>query len=53
MHMTAKIIVEKLVAKAKNSKVSTRHFSCDTSYFKTLEKEQIYVERLANGKFTK
>ena len=31
MHMTAKIIAEKLLAKAKNSKVFTRHFSYDTS----------------------
>ena len=37
MHMTAKIIAEKLVAKAKTSKVFTRHFLYDTSYFATLD----------------
>ena len=35
--MTAKIIAEKLVAKAKTSKVFTRHFLYDTSYFATLD----------------
>ena len=33
MHMTAKVIAEKLAAIARNSKVLTRHFSYDISYF--------------------
>ena len=53
MHMTAKIIAVKLAAKAKNSRVSTRHFSYDASYFATLDKELITVEKFTDGAFTK
>ena len=52
MHITVKIIAEKLVTKAKNSKVFTRHFSYSTSYFATLDNEPITVERFADGEFT-
>ena len=53
MQTTAKIIAKKLVAKVKISKVSTRHFSYDTSYFATLDNKPITVERCADGEFTK
>ena len=52
MHITVKIIAEKLVTKAKNSKVFTRHFSYSTSYFATLDNEPITVERFVDGEFT-
>ena len=53
LHMTAKINAEKLVAKAKNSKDSTRLFSYDTSYFANLDDEPITVEKFVDGEFTK
>ena len=46
--MTAKVLAEKLAAKAKNSKVFARYFSYDTSYF-----EPITVEIFVDDKFTK
>ena len=46
--MTAKVLAEKLAAKAKNSKVFARYFSYDTSYF-----EPITVEIFVDSKFTK
>ena len=53
MYMTAKIIAEKLVAKGKNSKVSTRQFLYDTFYFAILDNEPITLERFVDGEFTK
>ena len=53
MHVMVKVIAEKLVAKAKNSKFVTRNFSYDTSHFATLVNEIITVERFADGAFTK
>ena len=53
MHMTAKIVAEKLASKAKNSKVFTRHFSDDTTYFVPLDNKPIVVEKFEDGKFTK
>ena len=45
MHMTAKVIAEKLSVKAKNLKVFTRHSLYDVSYFTTLD-------RFVDGEFT-
>ena len=53
MQMKAKIIAEKLAAKAKNSKIFTRHFSYDTTYFATLDNKPLAVERFLDGEFTK
>ena len=53
MYMTVKIIAEKLVAKGKNSKVSTRQFLYDTFYFAILDNEPITLERFVDGEFTK
>ena len=51
MHMTAKVIAQKLAAIARKSKVFTSHFSYDTSYFATLDNEPITVERFVDGEF--
>ena len=53
MHMTTKIIAEKLTAKAKNLKVFTRRFLYDISYFAILGNEPSTVERFPDGEFTK
>ena len=52
MHITAKIIADKLVTKVKNSKVFSRYFSHDTSYFSTLDNEPITVEWFVDDEFT-
>ena len=52
MHITAKIIADKLVTKVKNSKVFSRYFSHDTSYFSTLDNEPINVEWFVDDEFT-
>ena len=52
MHITAKIIADKLVTKVKNSEVFSRYFSYDASYFATLDNEPITVERFVDGEFT-
>ena len=53
MYMTGKIIAEKLVAKVRNSKVSTTQFLYDTFYFATLDNEPITLERFVDSEFTK
>ena len=53
MYMTAKIIAEKLVAKRRSSKVSTRQFLYDTFYFATLDNKPITLERFVDSEFTK
>ena len=53
IHMTPKVIAEKLATKAKNSKVFTRHFSHNASCFATLDSKPINVEKFVDGEFTK
>ena len=53
MHMTAKIIAEKLVGKAKNSIKFLQGILRTIFYFATLDNEPLTVERFVDGEFTK